>query len=141
MESFLSCKPLFVDCQNITCFGGDVLSWVTGLLHYNARPFITLLNFPGNVNLWVSIPKKFTNIDDSIVTGCNLICANKILQKVIFFFNIDEPKINICELTLLAYSLKISCKHIILGLRYLFKKCIVVLYHAIFLVQMLKIFL
>ena len=52
---------------------GDVLSWVTGLLHCNARPFITLLNIPWEVNKWVSIPMKSTNIDDSIVTGCNLL--------------------------------------------------------------------
>ena len=32
---------------------GDVISWVTGLRHYNLRPFITSLNVRGDINLWV----------------------------------------------------------------------------------------
>ena len=66
---------------------GDGLSWVTGLLHYNSKPFITLLNVPWEVNKWVlKYTLEIHNIDDSIVTGCNLInCDNKIPQKVVFF--------------------------------------------------------
>ena len=59
---------------------GDVISWVTGLLHYNARQFITLLNVCKDVNLWVSVAHEIpTNNDDSTVyVYCHL---NKILTK------------------------------------------------------------
>ena len=32
---------------------GDVISWVTGLRHYNASQLIISLNVLGDVNLWV----------------------------------------------------------------------------------------
>ena len=38
---------------------GDVNSWVTGLLHYNAGQFITLLNVHGDVNSWVNVTHVF----------------------------------------------------------------------------------
>ena len=48
---------------------GDVISLVTGLLHYNARQFITLLNVYGDVSLWVHLIHKIhwspSNNDDS----------------------------------------------------------------------------
>ena len=34
---------------------GDVISWVTGFRHYNARQFITSLNVCGDVNSWVRV--------------------------------------------------------------------------------------
>ena len=34
---------------------GDVSSWVTGLLNYNARQSITLLNICWEVNSWVRV--------------------------------------------------------------------------------------
>ena len=40
-------------CSWICWLRGDVISWVTGLLHYNARQFITLLNIRWDVNSWV----------------------------------------------------------------------------------------
>ena len=54
---------------------GKVISWVTGLLHYNARQFITLLNVHGDINSWVGVTHKIhehcplppTNKDDSRV--------------------------------------------------------------------------
>ena len=36
----------------------DVISWVTGLLHYNAKQFITLLNVHEYVNSWERVPNK-----------------------------------------------------------------------------------
>ena len=35
---------------NILLVCEDVILWVTGLLHYNARQFITLLNIHGDLN-------------------------------------------------------------------------------------------
>ena len=56
---------------------GDVISWVTGLLHFSARQFMTLLNVCGDINSWVSVTHKIhehcgpppppTNKDDSTV--------------------------------------------------------------------------
>ena len=41
-----------------------VISWVTDLLHYNARQFISFLNFCGDVNSWVlGLPTKSTKIE------------------------------------------------------------------------------
>ena len=33
----------------------NVMSWVPGLLHYNARQFITLFNVREDVNSWVRV--------------------------------------------------------------------------------------
>ena len=38
---------------------GDFISWVTGLMNYNARQFITLIsNVRGDINLWVRVAYK-----------------------------------------------------------------------------------
>ena len=34
---------------------GEVISWLTGLWHYNARKFISSLNVRWDVNLWVRV--------------------------------------------------------------------------------------
>lgn len=41
---------MFVDCQK-----KYVVSWVTSLVHYDARQFVTLLNDLMDVNSWVRI--------------------------------------------------------------------------------------
>ena len=47
-----SLGPMFVD---ILLVSGDIISWVTGLMQYNAGKFITWLNVHGDVNLWVRV--------------------------------------------------------------------------------------
>ena len=34
---------------------GDIISWATGLIHYNARRFITLFKVRGDVSSWVRV--------------------------------------------------------------------------------------
>ena len=46
--------PMCVDCQ-ILLVCEDKISWVTGLLHYNERQFISSLNHHRDVNLWVRL--------------------------------------------------------------------------------------
>ena len=50
VESFFFLGLMFVDYQKIVCSWG---SDFTDLLHYNARQFISLLNFCGDVNSWL----------------------------------------------------------------------------------------
>ena len=65
---------LFVDCQTLLV-RGDVISRVTGLLHYKTWQSITLLNVyaHGDINSWVSVTNEIqehwspTNNDDSTV--------------------------------------------------------------------------
>ena len=40
---------------NILLVRGNEILWVTGLLHNNARQFISLLNVLGDVNSWVRV--------------------------------------------------------------------------------------
>ena len=50
---------LFVVCVNVKkqlLFRRDIISWVTGLLHFNTRQFITLLNVSEDVNSWLRVP-------------------------------------------------------------------------------------
>ena len=54
---------------------GDVIWWVTRLLHYNVRQFITLLNLHGDVNLWVRVHSK-------------VCCVNPLFKKE----NVDKRK-------------------------------------------------
>ena len=50
---------MFVHCHNFTnslVILGDVILWVTGLLHYNVRrKYIIVLNIGGDENLWVRV--------------------------------------------------------------------------------------
>ena len=45
----------------ILLVGGDVISWITGLLHYNTRQFISLLNICGDINSWVRVSHEIPN--------------------------------------------------------------------------------
>ena len=62
--------PIFVDRQNLAGSCGRIL-WVTGLLHYNSRQFITL--FRGDMNSCLRVTHEIhehfslLNIDDSTV--------------------------------------------------------------------------
>ena len=69
--------------STVHCFvihHGDVNSWVTGLLHYNVRQFITLLYVHGDVNSWGKVTHEIhkqrspMNYDDSTgsAQGCVL---------------------------------------------------------------------
>ena len=44
---------------------GDVISWVTGLRHYNASQLITSLNVRGEVNSWVKDEPPTKNTDST----------------------------------------------------------------------------
>ena len=60
---------MFVDCQN---FSGlwEIILLVTGLMHYNARQFITLFKVRGDVDLWVRVNHETPmNNDDSTIVG------------------------------------------------------------------------
>ena len=46
-QCYWNMKMLLVCCV--------IIWWVTGLLDYNARHFITLINVCGNVNMWVRV--------------------------------------------------------------------------------------
>ena len=52
---------------------GDIFSWVTGLMHYNARQFNTLFKVHGDANSWVRVTHEIhehltpTNNDDSTI--------------------------------------------------------------------------
>mgnify|MGYP003691309865 CR=1 FL=1 len=50
VESFFFLGLMFVDYQKIFCSWGRDF---TDLLHHNARQFISLLNFCGDVNSWL----------------------------------------------------------------------------------------
>ena len=55
---------MFVDCQH---FSGlwEIILLVTGIMHYNARQFITLFKVRGDVDLWVKVnPETPMNKDD-----------------------------------------------------------------------------
>ena len=57
MNPFSGIKCLWT--VKLLLVSGEVISWVTGLLQYSPRHFITLLIVHGNINLWVKgTPRK-----------------------------------------------------------------------------------
>ena len=57
----------------------DVVLWITGLLHYNARQLCTLINIHGDVTSWVRVIHEIikhyssTNFDNSTVDVYSII--------------------------------------------------------------------
>ena len=59
----------------ILLVGGDVISWITGLLHYNTRQFISLLNICGDMNSWIRVSHGIHELWSPILWAIQQYCG------------------------------------------------------------------